>query len=117
MYAPALPLTAPLPAPFHTPQYEASGYDPSLLTGPIVPPATVNESLSTKPFVQQFYQKMVVGTLGPSQTLEQQTAYVNFYANLIKQSDAYLVRAAMGQRGRCRRCWGRRWPRCAAGLG
>ena len=34
----------------------------------------------------------VVGNLGPAQTLEQQTAYVNFYANLIKQSDAYLVR-------------------------
>ncbi|KAL4436669.1 hypothetical protein ABPG75_003808 [Micractinium tetrahymenae] len=76
---------------FYPNQYEASGYDPALLTGPIKPPITANESLSTKPFVQQFYQKMVVGNLGPDQTLEQQTAYINFYANLIKKSDEFLV--------------------------
>jgi hypothetical protein len=90
-------------------QYEASGYSPSLLTGPILPPATANESLSKKPFAQQFYQKMVVGNLGPSQNLEEQTAYINFYANLIKQSDAYLVSAAPRKQrvaGDCRGgCW------------
>lgn len=36
----------------------------------------------------------MVGNLGPTQTLEQTTAYVNFYANLIKQSDEFLVRCA-----------------------
>lgn len=79
------------------PQYEASGYDPALLTGPIKPPATVNESLARKPFAQQFYQKMIVGTLGPNQTLDQQTKYINFYANLIKKSDEFLVRASQGR--------------------
>lgn len=76
---------------FYPSQFEASGYPSSLLTGPIKPPATANETLANKPFVQRFYQEMVVGRLGPAQTLEQQTAYINFYANLIKQSDAYLV--------------------------
>ncbi|KAL4432200.1 hypothetical protein ABPG77_005962 [Micractinium sp. CCAP 211/92] len=76
---------------FYPKQYEASGYDPSLLTGPIKPPVTANESLARKPFAQQFYQKMIVGNLGPNQTLDQQTKYINFYANLIKKSDQYLV--------------------------
>lgn len=75
-------------------QYEASGYSPSLLTGPILPPGAANESLATKPFAQQYYQTMVVGNLGPAQNLTQQTNYINFYANLIKQSDEYLVRGA-----------------------
>ena len=97
LHAPALPPTQPPSRMPFTPQYAASGYSSSLLTGPIMPPATANESLSRKPFVQQFYQKMIVGTLGPSQTLEQQTAYVNFYANLIKQSDEYLVRAVLAK--------------------
>jgi hypothetical protein len=91
----------PFPLPC-TPQYEASGYSVSLLTGPILPPATANESLSKKPFAQQFYQKMIVGNLGPSQTLEQQTAYINFYANLIKKSDAYLVSAGPRKEAYCR---------------
>lgn len=44
--------------------------------------------------MQQFYQKMIVGNLGPEQNLDQQTKYINFYANLIKKSDEFLVRAA-----------------------
>ena len=40
-------------------QYEASGYPQSLLSGPIKPPATANETLSNKPLVQRFYRKLV----------------------------------------------------------
>ena len=111
LHAPALQSTKPpSPMPF-TPQYAASGYSSSLLTGPILPPKTANESLKTKPFAQQFFQKMVFESgMSPSQTLEQQTNYVNFYGNLIKQSDAYLVGVALAKRVlHCRRLLSRQW--------
>lgn len=95
----------------------ASGYDPALLTGPISPPATANESLATKPFAQQFYQKLVVGNLGPSQNLTEQFAYINFYANLIKKSDEYLVCWGARQAGRRLQGMGVRAGTCRARAG
>lgn len=66
------------------------GYDDSWLasTG-IELPATVDEDLSTKPDAQRQLQKLSF-PLRP-QNAEQQLNYLNFYGNLIKTSDAYLV--------------------------
>jgi arylsulfatase A-like enzyme len=66
------------------------GYDESWLasTG-IELPATVDEDLSTKPDAQRQLQK-ISAPLRP-QNPEQQQNYLNFYGNLIKASDAYLV--------------------------
>ena len=52
------------------------------------PPPLWHPPLTAPP---QFYQKLVVGNFGPAQNLSQQTEYLNFYANLIKKSDEYLV--------------------------
>jgi choline-sulfatase len=71
--------------------FAAFGYDDSWLasTG-IELPATVNEDLSTKPDAQRQLQK-ISAPLRP-RTPEQQQNYLNFYGNLIKASDDYLVR-------------------------
>lgn len=70
--------------------FAAFGYDDSWLasTG-IELPATVDEDLSTKPDAQRQLQKLSapLRPKGP----EQQQNYLNFYGNLIKASDAYLV--------------------------
>src|SRR5205085_6825335 len=53
--------------------------------------ATANESLSTKPAVQKEFRALSAG-LGPLPTLEMKRNYLNFYGNLMKSSDAYLVK-------------------------
>ena len=70
--------------------FAAFGYDNSWLasTG-IELPATVNEDLSTKPDAQRQLQKLSA-PLRPKGA-EQQQNYLNFYGNLIKASDDYLV--------------------------
>lgn len=76
---------------FYPNQFEASGYDPSLLDGDIQLPPTVNENLKAtkKPTAQQQLQVILKG-LAPNGTTEQ-INYINFYGNLIKKSDEYLV--------------------------
>lgn len=37
--------------------------------------------------------RVQAGNVGPTQTLEEQTRYINFYGNLMKLSDSYLVRS------------------------
>ena len=78
---------------FYSTQFEASGYDPAMLSGDIELPETVNENLtrSDKPRVQEQFLIISQGGLGPLNTTEQKRNYVNFYGNLIKRSDAYLV--------------------------
>ncbi|MFN8590588.1 MAG: sulfatase-like hydrolase/transferase, partial [Thermomicrobiales bacterium] len=70
--------------------FSAFGYDDSWLasTG-IELPATVDEDLATKPSAQQQFQKLTT-PMRPS-SADQQRNYLNFYGNLIKASDAYLV--------------------------
>jgi choline-sulfatase len=76
---------------FYPKNYLTSGYDNSWLDGEIEPPATANESLATKPTVQaQFLE--ISKLLGPIPTLQMKRNYLNFYANLMKSSDAYLVK-------------------------
>jgi len=68
-----------------------NGYNPTWLEGDIELPATVDEDLSTKPRVQDEFLKLTnigLGSLDPVQ----QRNYINFYGNLMKSSDKYLVR-------------------------
>lgn len=67
-----------------------NGYNRTWLEGDIELPATVNEDLSTKPRVQQQFLDLTNLGLGRLDTAEQRN-YLNFYGNLMKSSDQYLV--------------------------
>jgi arylsulfatase A-like enzyme len=71
-------------------KYLDGGYDDSWLEGDIELPATVGEDLSTKPSVQAQFVRLFQLS-GRLSTPKQQRAYLNFYANLMKASDAHLV--------------------------
>jgi choline-sulfatase len=71
--------------------YASGGYDDSWLEGEIEPPATANESLASKPTVQKQFLKLF-NLSGPIPTPKMKRNYLNFYANLMKSSDAYLVK-------------------------
>jgi arylsulfatase A-like enzyme len=67
------------------------GYDNSWLAGNIGLPVTVNESLDTKPTAQEQFLR-ISQALGVLDTPEKKRNYINFYGNLMKSSDRYLVR-------------------------
>jgi choline-sulfatase len=71
--------------------FVAGGYDDRWLKGEIELPATVHESLSTKPTVQAEFLRLFNAS-GPIPTPQMKRNYLNFYANLMKASDAYLVK-------------------------
>jgi choline-sulfatase len=71
--------------------YTTGGYDDTWLQGEIDPPATANEDLSTKPTVQEEFLRLFNAS-GPIPTREMKRNYLNFYGNLMKSSDAYLVK-------------------------
>jgi choline-sulfatase len=75
---------------FYPSTYIDAGYDDSWLEGEIRLPATVNEDLSTKPSVQKQFLRLFNAT-GPLPTPQLKRDYLNFYGNLMKASDAYLV--------------------------
>jgi arylsulfatase A-like enzyme len=68
-----------------------NGYTEEWLTGDIGLPETVNEDLATKPEVQKQFLVLTDAGLGRLNK-EQQRNYMNFYGNLMKSSDKYLVR-------------------------
>jgi arylsulfatase A-like enzyme len=70
--------------------FESGGYDDSWLNGEIEPPATADEDLSTKPTVQAQFLRLF-NLSGPIPTPHMKRNYLNFYGNLMKSSDAYLV--------------------------
>ncbi len=70
--------------------YRQGGYAESWLKGDIGLPATVNEDLSTKPSAQRQFLRLT-NLIGRLDTHERKRAYVNFYGNLMKLVDAYLV--------------------------
>jgi choline-sulfatase len=76
---------------FYPKSYESGGYDESWLEGEIEPPATANESLSSKPSVQEEFLRLFNAS-GPIPTPQMKRNYLNFYGNLMKSSDAYLVK-------------------------
>ena len=66
------------------------GYDDSWLAGDIEIPATVCENLDTKPSVQEQFLRLSQA-LGLLDSPEKKRNYLNFYGNLMKSSDKYLV--------------------------
>lgn len=70
--------------------YLDGGYDDSWLEGDIDLPATVDEDLLTKPTCQAQFVRLFQLS-GRLTTRQQKRAYLNFYGNLMKASDAYLV--------------------------
>jgi choline-sulfatase len=76
---------------FYPSSYTTSGYDESWVQGEMQPPATANEDLSTKPSVQQEFLRLFNAS-GPIPTPQMKRNYLNFYGNLMKSSDAYLVK-------------------------
>jgi arylsulfatase A-like enzyme len=67
-----------------------TGYDDSWLQGTIGLPATVHESLKTKPRVQREFRR-IFNLSGYPRTPQEKRKYLNFYGNLIRSSDSYLV--------------------------
>jgi choline-sulfatase len=76
---------------FYPKNYVSGGYDSAWLQGEIEPPATVGEDLSTKPTVQKQFLRLFNAS-GPIPTRQMKRNYLNFYGNLMKSSDAYLVK-------------------------
>ncbi|MEI7625557.1 MAG: sulfatase-like hydrolase/transferase [Actinomycetota bacterium] len=72
-------------------QYEDSLYADSTLDGAIGLPATVNENLKNKPRAQAAWQRLTSLGLGALRTNAAKRKFLNFYSNLMKESDAYLV--------------------------
>jgi arylsulfatase A-like enzyme len=75
---------------FYPKTYADAGYDDGWLEGDIELPATVDEDLSTKPTAQKQFRDLFALT-GLLNTPEKRRNYLNFYANLMKVSDQYLV--------------------------
>ena len=75
---------------FYPKNYEDAGYDDGWLQGTIKPPETVNEDLSSKPAVQEQFLRLF-NLSGQIEGREMQQAYLNFYGNLMRSSDSYLV--------------------------
>jgi arylsulfatase A-like enzyme len=71
-------------------EYKEGGYNNSDLRGDIGLPKTVDESLLTKPTAQAEFLQLTNRGLGSLPTDEDKTNYLNFYGNLIKESDEYL---------------------------
>ena len=70
--------------------FEEAGYDRSWLEGEIGIPETNEEDLSTKPTVQEQFLRIFNLTGKPKNDAEKRS-YLNFYGNLMKSSDNYLV--------------------------
>jgi choline-sulfatase len=70
--------------------FEEAGYDDSWLEGNIGLPETLEEDLATKPSVQEEFVR-IFNLTGKPRTKEQKRNYLNFYGNLMRSSDNYLV--------------------------
>jgi choline-sulfatase len=70
--------------------FNEAGYDESWLEGSIRPPRTVDEDLSTKPTVQEEFLK-IFNLTGKPESEREVRNYLNYYGNLMRSSDSYLV--------------------------
>jgi len=70
--------------------FEEAGYDRSWLQGDIEVPPTSEEDLSTKPSVQEEFLR-IFNLTGKPRTQAEKRAYLNFYGNLMRSSDNYVV--------------------------
>ena len=75
---------------FYPKTYISDGYDDTWIQGEIEPPATADEDLATKPTAQAEFLR-IFNLSGPIPSLGMKRNYLNFYGNLMKSSDAYLV--------------------------
>lgn len=71
-------------------KYSQSGYSRTWFRGDVELPETLDEDLSTKPTAQRVFRALSNG-LGILRNDRQRENYLNFYANLMKASDQYLV--------------------------
>ena len=83
-------LLYPGPRSMDPPKYVQGGYDESWLEGDVKLPPTVNEDLSTKPDCQAQFVRLF-NLAGAVPTPQMKLKYINFYANLMKLVDGYLV--------------------------
>jgi choline-sulfatase len=70
--------------------FEEAGYDDSWIQGEIGVPATNEEDLSTKPSAQEQFLK-IFNLTGKPRTEREKRAYLNYYGNLMRSSDNYIV--------------------------
>ncbi|HKT83109.1 MAG TPA: sulfatase-like hydrolase/transferase [Solirubrobacterales bacterium] len=70
--------------------FEEAGYDDSWIQGDINVPETNDEDLSTKPSVQEQFLK-IFNLTGKPKTEQEKRGYLNFYGNLMRSSDNYIV--------------------------
>ena len=70
--------------------FEEAGYDGTWLEGDIGVPGTNGESLKTKPTAQEEFLKIFNLTGKPTSEAEKRR-YLNFYGNLMRSSDSYIV--------------------------
>src|ERR1044072_10002283 len=70
--------------------FEEAGYDDSWLQGDIGVPARKEEDLSHKPSVQAEFLR-IFNLTGQLKTKAERRNYLNYYGNLMRSSDSYLV--------------------------
>lgn len=70
--------------------FEEAGYDDSWIQGNIGVPETNEEDLSTKPTVQEQFLR-IFNLTGKPKTEKEKRAYLNYYGNLMRSSDNYIV--------------------------
>ncbi|MEZ5077652.1 MAG: sulfatase-like hydrolase/transferase [Solirubrobacterales bacterium] len=76
---------------FYPAVYKEAGYHLPDLRGEMHAPATFDEDLSTKPKVQEEFRDLMERFGGEIDTPKKARRYLNFYGNLMKASDDYLV--------------------------
>jgi choline-sulfatase len=76
---------------FYPKVWEEAGYKQEAVEGEMHAPATALESLSDKPTVQKEFVTLMNTLGGKIDTPEKRRQYLNFYGNLMKESDEYLV--------------------------
>ena len=70
--------------------FSESGYDDTWLEGDMEVPETWKEDLLSKPSVQRQFRR-IMGFTGEPENKAQARRYLNFYGNLMRSSDNYLV--------------------------
>jgi choline-sulfatase len=70
--------------------FEEAGYDDSWIQGNIGVPQTNEEDLSTKPTVQEQFLR-IFNLTGKPKSEKEKRAYLNYYGNLMRSSDNYIV--------------------------
>lgn len=76
---------------FYPKVFEEAGYHDFWLNGEMHLPPTLREDLESKPSVQREFVKLMNTLGGKLKTPDRVRNYLNFYGNLMKRSDRYLV--------------------------